>query len=186
MNKLVSARLFLNKLQRKNVSSKYVDWLNNPLVNKFLESRHVHWDFNSVAKFVEAKSFKTNEFLYGIFLRDACKHIGNISIGPVHEFHPVAPISLLIGDSTEWGKRYASEAIEIICRFGFEDLDLQNITAGMYALNVPSIRAFEKAGFAREGHLRCHRFFEGRMVDAYQYALLRSEWRRLDNLETKA
>ena len=173
MDELVSVRLLLHKLQQKDVTSKYVDWLNNPLVNKYLETRHVHWDLHSVAKFLEAKSVKTNEFLYGIFLRDPCKHIGNIKIGPVNAFHPVAPISLFIGDSTEWGKGYASEAIQTICRFGFEGLDLQKITAGMYAPNVASIRAFEKAGFVCEGHFRCHRLFEGKMVDAYEYCLLR-------------
>lgn len=113
-----------------------------------------------------------------MFLRDAARHIGNIKTGPVNPYHRVAPLSLFIGDSPEWGKGYASEAIETVCCFGFEVFDLQKITAGMYALNVASARAFEKARFEREAHFRCHRLLEGQMVDSYEYCQLKSKWQR--------
>ena len=178
MDELISKRLLLRTLQQKHVSVEYVDWLNDPSISKFLETRHVLWDLATVAEFVKAKSQTADEFLYGMFLRDSARHIGNIKIGPVNPHHPVAPLSLFVGDSLEWGKGYASEAIETVCCFGFEVLDLQKITAGMYALNVASIRAFEKAGFEREAHFRCHRLLEGQMVDSYEYCQLKSKWQR--------
>ena len=174
MDELISKRLLLRTLQQKDVSEKYVDWLNDSSISRFLETRHVRWSLSTVAAFVKAKSQKPDEFLYGMFLRDSARHIGNIKIGPVNPHHPVAPLSLFIGDSLEWGKGYASEAIKTVCGFGFEVLHLQKITAGMYASNVASVRAFEKAGFEREGHFRCHRLLEGKMVDSYEYCQLKS------------
>ncbi|HEY1157453.1 MAG TPA: GNAT family protein, partial [Arthrobacter sp.] len=97
----------------------------------------------------------------GIFLREGDRHIGNIKLGPINVHHRRADIGLLVGDRACWGKGYASEAIAILSDFAFGRLGLHRLTAGMYAENEGSARAFEKAGYAREGLLRGHWLCDG-------------------------
>ena len=56
-------------------------------------------------------------------------------------------VRILLGDKNCWGKGYATETIEVLTEHAFGVLGLHKLTAGAYAENVGSIRAFEKAGF---------------------------------------
>jgi RimJ/RimL family protein N-acetyltransferase len=58
----------------------------------------------------------------------------------------------------------------------FEKLNLHKVTAGMWASNVGSRRAFEKNGFRLEGTLRESFWAGDRFVDEWRLGLLRSEW----------
>ena len=93
------------------------------------------------------------------------RHIGNIKIGPVDWHHRVGDIGLLIGEADCWGQGYASEAISALAAYAFANLGLEKLTAGAYAPNVGCIRAFERAGFKREGIRRSQCQFENNRVD---------------------
>jgi diamine N-acetyltransferase len=43
--------------------------------------------------------------------------------------------------------------------------------------NVAGIRAYEKAGFRREGVMRQHIYVDGAYVDTWVMGILRSEWK---------
>jgi RimJ/RimL family protein N-acetyltransferase len=57
---------------------------------------------------------------------------------------------LLIGEVSEWGKGYATEAINLIVEFGEKKLSLKTFGAGCYSTNLASAKAFQKAGFCVE------------------------------------
>jgi RimJ/RimL family protein N-acetyltransferase len=69
----------------------------------------------------------------------------------VDPHHAHATIGLMIGEATAWGQGYASEAIATISAYGFTQLKLRKLTAGCYASNQGSARAFIKAGYVLEG-----------------------------------
>lgn len=74
------------------------------------------------------------------------------------------------------GQGYAIEAAREMVRFGFENLALNKIYAGVWTTNAPSIKLLETLGFTREGVLRQHDMKWGRYHDDARYGLLRSEW----------
>lgn len=173
---LKGERLYLRKLTRADVSQEYVNWLNDPEINQYLETRFHEQTLEAVEQFVKDKEGSTSEHLFGIFLNDDDKHIGNIKLGPINEYHSFAPISLFIGDKTSWGNGYATEAIRLIVNYGFGQLGLEKLEAGCYESNIGSRRAFEKCGFLVEGVLRGQRTVpDGRESDIV-LGILRSEW----------
>lgn len=60
---------------------------------------------------------------------------------------------------------YATEAIRLISRHAFETLGLYKLTAGFYASNIASIKAFKSAGFKEEGLVKAGYFLKGKRED---------------------
>ncbi len=165
MEEIRGSRLLLRAISPDEVTPEYVAWMNDPEVVRYLESRGTVQTAETVRRFVETANQSPDDRLFGIFLADTGRHIGNIKIGGINRRHGFADVGLLIGDRREWGKGYAAEAIALATRFAFEELGLVKLTAGVYEPNVASLRAFLRAGYREAGRLRLHRVSEGGRVD---------------------
>jgi RimJ/RimL family protein N-acetyltransferase len=165
-------RLKLTELETPDVSPQYVAWLNDPDVHRYLETRLSRQDEKAVRTFVERVRARDDEFLFGIFLRDSARHIGNIKVGPVRPHHRLADVSLFIGARDCWGQGYAAEAIGAVSRYAFDELGVLKLSATMYAPNVASMRAFLRAGFREEGCRRDHFDLDGERCDMIELGLV--------------
>ena len=163
--KLKSDPLYLRPLTDVDVTSQYCGWLNDTLVNKYLETRFEKQTQEKVNDFVLEKNLSIDEYLYGIFKEKNQSHIGNIKLGPINSRPRLAAVSLFVGDKSALGQGFATFAIKSITRFGFESLGLNKLIASMYAQNRASTKAFVKAGWRRECVMESHYFFEGRPMD---------------------
>lgn len=76
---------------------------------------------------------------------------------------------------SHWKKGYATEAVKRIISFGFAELKLHRIQAGVAAENIRSIHVLEKAGMTREGFLRKSLPIRNQWYDSYQYAILEDD-----------
>jgi RimJ/RimL family protein N-acetyltransferase/methionyl-tRNA formyltransferase len=131
----------------------YCEWMRDPIVCRYLESRFQEATNESIASFIKQANDAADTLLMGIFIRDSGKHIGNIKLGPINFRHRRAEIGLLLGDRNEWNKGYASEAIAAVCELAFNQLGIEKMVAGCYEENQASLGAFAKAGFSREAFL---------------------------------
>jgi [ribosomal protein S5]-alanine N-acetyltransferase len=169
--KLQGANLVLATLDEKGVTDAYVDWLNDPEVGQFMETRHKKWTKDSVGQFVSQMLVSPDQLLFGIY--EGGKHIGNIKLGPINTTHQRAEVSLFIGDKQCWGKGRATEAISLVRDYAFKNLGLKKLTAGMYAANIGSLKAFQAAGFALEGTLKGQFVAaDGKRTDSYLVGLV--------------
>ncbi len=84
-----------------------------------------------------------------------------------------AELGYWLGESY-WGRGIMSEAVREFTRWGFEVFDLQRIFAEPFEDNTASVRVLEKAGFVCEGRLRANVFKDGKVLDSFIYARVRS------------
>lgn len=162
---LESARLYLREVRPSDVNEAYYRWMNDPEVTHYLESRFYPNSMEGLREYVIAKLGDRNNVFLAIVLKDADRHIGNIKLGPIDWIHRVADIGLIIGEKDCWGRGYATEAIRLISKYAFEQLNLHKLTAGCYSSNQGSAKAFQKAGFMVEGVRKDHFYIDGRYVD---------------------
>lgn len=141
--------LFL--LKPSHVSEEYVSWLNNPVVNRYLETRFSNHTIESTNEFVEKMHSSDNNLLLGIRSKVLGRHVGNIKLGPIDMQHRTSEVGIMIGDTEAWGKGVATVAISMLSEIAKDRLSLRKLTAGCYVSNIGSLRAFEKAGFFIEG-----------------------------------
>lgn len=173
---LNSSRLLLRALEPSDLNANYLGWLNDPEVNRYLETRFLPQTMEALQAYWQVHRDDPASPWFAICLQADGRHIGNIKLGPIQWLHRRADISLFIGDRTCWGKGYASEAIAAVRDWAFADLDLQKLNAGVYAGNIGSRRAFEKCGFELEGTLRQEAVNSGQRLDVWLLGLPRSQW----------
>jgi len=147
------------------VTQAYVDWLNDPEINRFLESRFVVQDMAGVRGFVAAQLADPKALFLGVRSLALGRHVGNIKLGPIDRQHGLGEIGIMIGDRGAWGQGIGADAIRVIAEIAQHELGLRKLTAGCYGSNVGSTRAFLKAGFDIEGTRPAHFLLDGRPED---------------------
>lgn len=168
-------RIYLRKVCLTDVNENYYRWMNDPEVTRYLESRFFPNDMDSLRENVASKLKDKNNVFLTIIRSDTDEHIGNIKLGPIDWMHRLADVGVLIGDKASWGKGYATEAIGLVVRLAFQQLNLHKLTAGYYSDNKGSGKAFNSNGFVIEGIRRKHRLCEGLYVDTVILGLLRED-----------
>jgi [ribosomal protein S5]-alanine N-acetyltransferase len=153
---LETPRLVLSCLDSAHVTDAYREWMSDPEVTRFLETRFSTPTLDSLRSYVSEMQGSANQYLFGMFERASGTHIGNIKLGPVSPVHQRAAIGLIIGDRPSWGQGFATEAIAAITRWGFVDLGLEKLSAGSYQSNRGSIAAFLRNNYLVEGVQRSH------------------------------
>jgi RimJ/RimL family protein N-acetyltransferase len=117
-----------------------------------------------------------SQFHFVICLLADDRAIGTIGFHHVDYENGGAEFGIAIGEKSEWNKGYGTDALNVICDFGFGELRLERIELDVYAANPRARRAYEKAGFVVEGTQRRAHFLNGEYVDVLRMALLRDEW----------
>lgn len=148
---LTSNGLLLRSLNSSDATLRYLSWLADPEVTRYLELRFLTFSIKNLIDFIDSINRSEDSLMLGIFLLADGSHIGNIKLGPINAHHKTAEIGLLIGDRDQWGKGYATIAIKLLSDFAFMRLGLYKLTAGCYRSNQGSHHAFLKAGYVEEG-----------------------------------
>lgn len=176
MSVVETERLFLRYLDASDATSKYADWLNDPQVNQYLETRHTKHTKSTCRYFIEQCNNEDGAHLLGVFLKDAGQHIGNVKIGFINETYQRGELSLFIGDTSCWGSGYACELVSAVTRYGFEGLGLYKMEAGCYEENLASLKVFLRAGYTVEGFIRDHVVLRNRRMGCFRLGVLRHEY----------
>jgi RimJ/RimL family protein N-acetyltransferase len=78
--------------------------------------------------------------------------------------------------SAHWGRGYATEALEALVRYLFEDRGVTRVFGMLHPDNPASAMVLERAGFLYEGHLKSSFWLEGECSDDLIYGLTRPDW----------
>ena len=163
--------IYLQSISEDDASNTYVDWLNNKQINQYLETRHYQQTRKTVLSFIKKMIKAPNEFLFTIRFKHNNEHIGNIKVGSINTTYNIADVSLFIGNQDAWGHGVATQAIQLISSYSFEQLKLRKLCAGAYKPNIASTKAFIKAGFKQDGILVEHYIFNNKPCDLVQVCL---------------
>lgn len=143
----------------------YFKWMNDPEVNKYMETRHQSQSIEAIKEYFQNHTDKVSEPWFAICINGSNEHIGNLKLGPINWIHRFADLSLFIGEKNYWGKGYGTEAIDLAVNYAFKILNLHKVKAGIYAPNNGSFLAFKRAGFKECGLYEWDRWLDGQYVD---------------------
>ena len=91
--------------------------------------------------------------------------IGITNIRDFTNSHGTAEFGIAIGDATDRGQGFGTEATRLVLDYAFTILGVYNVWLDTLAYNVGAIRAYEKAGFREIGRRRGARMLAGKRYD---------------------
>ena len=151
-----------------------LQWVNEPEIFVLMG---VFGPRTSIAQqhWYEEVSVSQTNLVFAVCLQDGGEHVGNASIFDIDLRNRNAGLTIVLPDRAHQGKGLGREAVGLLCRYGFDYLNLHRIyckTDSVYAGKM-----YERLGFVREGVLRQQAFRFGEFVDKVVYGVLRDEFR---------
>lgn len=144
---LLSARFYLCDLTLSDVTEKYLCWMNDSAVMKFIESSSKTKSKNDLIKYLTDRINKDSVRFFGIFSRETCQHIGNIKYEPIDFKNGYAVMGVLIGDKLFRDTGVFGEVYSVSSRYIVKTYGIKKIYLGVDSSNIAGIRAYKKNGF---------------------------------------
>jgi RimJ/RimL family protein N-acetyltransferase len=102
--------------------------------------------------------------------------IGFIGLFDLYKAHGDALVAIALGERKSWGNGYGTDAMRVLLRYAFSELNLRRVGLIVFEYNPRAIRSYEKAGFTHEGRVRGAMQRDGKRWDFLYMSLLREEW----------
>jgi ribosomal-protein-alanine N-acetyltransferase len=170
-----SDRLSFFPVTENHCTERYLAWLDDPEVTRFLEPSGEPNNLVNLRRYVKKINAGTDVFL-AIHLKENGLHIGNIKLSEINPTHSTAIFSILIGDKSAWGNGYGNEASEAMVEYAFQKLQIRKLSLGVVKDHATAVRLYEKLGFVVEGVFVKHCFHDGDFRDALYMSLFRDKW----------
>jgi len=119
-------------------------------------------------------------FQWGVALLDTDALIGTCTLASINPENRRAELGFALARAY-WGQGYMHDALGVLLRFGFSEMQLHRLTADTDPRNERSIRTLERLAFRREGYLREHYLLHGEPQDSILYGLLCSDWQKFNS-----
>ncbi|KEO82295.1 GNAT family N-acetyltransferase [Tumebacillus flagellatus] len=183
--KLTGNRVYLRPLTQEDVASlvRYHE-RNQEFFVQFEPTRPGHsYSGEAVVQQIEraAQAWDRDEaYLFGVFSQEADELVGRIGINFVRRGPQQSGMIGYSIDQAQNGKGLGSEAVRLCTGFGFEQLGLHRMEAGIMPINTGSKRLVAKAGYQFEGIHRKSLLVQEVWVDLEHWAILDEDWERLN------
>jgi RimJ/RimL family protein N-acetyltransferase len=170
---LIGDKVYLRPLEEED-AARFVPWMNDPAIwSNLLCYRPLN--VRQEQEFIAHVGENDREVILGIVPRDSDQLIGALGLNAIDWKNRHARFGISIGEQTQWGKGYGTEATQLITDYGFDVLNLHRIWLHVYEYNERGQRAYARVGFVREGVLREEHYHAGRYWDVLAMGLLRSD-----------
>ncbi len=163
------------KLRKLKSSDKFIlaKLLNNRKIWNNLSNRIPYpYGVKDAEKFIEFVNDEDKENIFAIeYFNNFCGVIGLTLQVDIHKHS--AELGYWLGE-IYWKKGIITEAIKLITKYGFNELNLSRIYARVFENNIASMRALEKNGYSKEGILIKAVLKNGVLLDEHRYFILRN------------
>lgn len=118
---------------------------------------------------------ENEEITWGIVLKETNKLIGTCCLGSFDDGARRGEIGYDIAQA-EWGKGYATEALEAVIDYGFGTMNLNRIEATITPGNDASVKVLNKLNFIHEGIVRERDLIKGKLEDGIMMSILKRDY----------
>ena len=118
----------------------------------------------------------SNELFFNIRSLEDDRLIGFVGLFDLFKNHGDSLVAIALGERADWGKGYGTDAMRIMLRYAFNELNLRRVGLIVFEYNPRAIRSYEKLGFVQEGRIRGAILREGQRWDWLFMGLLWEVW----------
>jgi len=176
--------IFTGKLVRlagidpEEVSKSFAQWNRDSEYMRLLDSDPPRLHSSKAIKEWLEKELENAKDMYWFTIRalENDRLLGDITLSVINRGNRDAFLGIGIGEREFWGQGYGTDAVQLILRYSFTELNLRRVSLTVFDFNERAMRSYEKAGFRLEGRQRLGMQREGRRWDILYMGILREEW----------
>ena len=187
-----SADLFTGELVRltaedpETVAKPYSEWARDTEFSRYLDSNPPYtFSAKKWKEWMEKDMEKDNNHFFSIRTLDGDQFIGFVALFELHWQHGDTMVAIALGPREYWGKGYGTEAMNLMLRYAFTELNLRRVSLIVFEYNQRGVRSYEKNGFVVEGRIRGAMLREGKRWDFVWMGVMREDWLKLQNLSLR-
>jgi RimJ/RimL family protein N-acetyltransferase len=170
--KIIGEKVFLSPISLDDAET-FTLWLNDPETTRYLSLSSIPISLQSER---DALGHLAKEHNYSIIEKSSGELLGNCGIMDINEADRSAEVGIFIGAKDKRGRGYGSEALRLLCDYGFNVLNLHNLMLRVYAYNERAMASYRKVGFKEVGRKREARFYGGAYHDVVIMDFLAGEF----------
>ncbi|WP_352420804.1 GNAT family protein [Proteiniborus sp.] len=125
--------------------------------------------FESQIEMEDTYNFSIEDIKTGLY-------IGGCGINKIDWKNRVATVGIYIGDGDFRGKGYGTEAMSLLIKFIFDQMNINRIQLFVFSFNERAIKSYKKNGFTVEGRLKQSIFRNGKYHDEIIMSILREDY----------
>jgi ribosomal-protein-alanine N-acetyltransferase len=151
---LDTKRLLLRRFLSSDSKNVYKNWTNDDEVTQFLSwptHKSIDDTKNILSKWINSYS-KNDFYRWAIVLKEINEQIGTISVTHQDNKCKMITVGYFLGKRW-WSKGIATEALNAIIKFFFEEVNANRVEAWYTPNNLNSGKVMAKCGMKYEGHL---------------------------------
>jgi RimJ/RimL family protein N-acetyltransferase len=175
-----SQRLWFRAPELADVA-RVATWINDPRIRRHLATRVFPFALHAEEEWIKRVNTDPTQaggdrvvLLFGP--QGSETPIGSTGFHGLNWIARRAEWGILIGEPEHWNQGYGREVARRMLQYAFEELNLNRVELRVNSANLAGIKAYEAAGFVREGTLRQAAWVEGRHEDILVMSVLRQEW----------
>ncbi len=171
--KMIGEKCYLSPISIDD-AERYTEWVNDMEIGQFVLFSTAIYDLEKERETL--KRIMRDSITFAIVEKETNKAIGNCGLMGSSDVHRHAQFGIFIGEKTYWNQGIGSEATCLTLDYGFNILNLNNITLEVFSFNQRAIRCYEKVGFQYVGKRRKYIYMAGQYHDVLIYDILASEF----------
>lgn len=167
-------RIFLSHVLRDDIPL-YARWFADLELNTYVGGPGNSFLIEHEQEWYEAM-VKDHRKIFSVVVREDGRMIGNVGFNRIEQHKRVAELGIALGDKSAWSQGYGTEALRLLCDYGFTFLSLHTIYLWYTDFNARGRRAYTKVGFREAGRLRGGELFNNQHYDRVLMDITRDEF----------
>jgi [ribosomal protein S5]-alanine N-acetyltransferase len=175
---LISPRLILRSVTPALIHELYTTKTKEEIIRYFGVDEKGYEHF----KDMHEKGMETNRFSMFFFLlldKQTNLPIGECGFHTLNTSHRRTELFYTLRHEADKRKGLMTEALHVVLKYGFTELDLHRVEALVGSSNTASIKLLQRFNFVKEGTMREDYVVNGKNQDSDCYSLLKWEWEKM-------
>ena len=167
-------RVYLSPMNAEDYQL-YTRWVNDESLSSGLGNMKYLISEAGEKEWIESAS-KGSDYHFSIIEKTSDTVIGTYGLELKDSVSRRFHVGGFIGEKSDRGKGYGTEALELITKFAFEILNANTLYSGIFSFNEASIKSAKKAGYRVAGTFREAYFYNGVYHDEYMVEITRKDY----------
>lgn len=173
---LIGEKIRLTAITRDDLPA-FLRWMNSMEIRRLLgQEQAIPFNMEDQTGWYEQSNKKPAQRPMAIRTLEDNTLIGNCGVMQVNHAARHCMVGIVIGEREYWGRGYGSDALNVLLRYIFMEMNLNRVGLEVYSYNTRAIKAYAKVGFVQEGVLREMVLRDGDYYDMHIMGILHREW----------